>query len=68
MGEPGSQMGENAHKFGLVESHRHPLGSRLPINPRLPTPAVSGNIALRTAHAIHNAPNSSARNKSNCRI
>src|SRR5262245_4006632 len=47
---------------------RHPLGSGLPINRRLPTPAVSGDIALCTAHAIHNAPNSSPRNHSNCRI
>jgi hypothetical protein len=34
----------------------------------LPTPAVSGDIAFCTAHALHNAPNTSSRNKSNCRI
>src|SRR5215467_178899 len=40
---------------------RHALGPGLPINRGLPTPTVSGNIALCRAHAPDNEPNSSSR-------
>jgi hypothetical protein len=33
-----------------------------------PVARLSGDIALCTAHLLHNAPNSSSRNKSNYRI